>query len=1197
MEVRLGGGNGVFSHGTNHSKGVAIMFGADLDLQVEQLLMDNEGRYVFIKGQVQGERMILGNIYSPTRDKEQVQCDFFLELDRVLSTLAEDGYKILMGGDFNVLMNMALDYFGSRIVTKTKSRDVLMGIMDKFDLIDIWRKRNPNKKQFTFRKKNPVVQTRLDYIFVSSTLENEVKNCEILISVTPDHSSISLSLGGSNTIKDYGKSYWKFNSSLCLDNEFVNKVNYKIKELERTWGSQIASKVILWDFVKMKLREFIMKYSCEKAKLRKENIEKLEMEIRDLEHQMLVTPTKMISDKVDEKKKDLEKLHDFTRQGAKVRSRAPWSEEGEKNIEYFEQLLKSNKKRSVICEIYDNDMNILKDKNKILKIIRQFYENLYASKEQSEDIREYGFYKNIKKLSEDSKLFCEGKMTVAECYNALKELKWNKSPGNDGFTAEFYCTFWPALGDLIVGALNEAFDRGELSNSQKQGVITLIEKEGKDNLHIKNYRPITLLNVDYKILSKVLAKRIKEVLGEIIYVDQVGYIKNRNIGEAVRLIDDMFFYSLNRNIGFLAAIDFEKAFDSISHDFLLHVLKVFGFGDSFCEWIKILYTDIRSCVMNGGHSTGYFNIERGVRQGDPLSPYLFVLAIEILTLCIRKDDNIKGIKLGQSDIKQVLYADDITLFLQDRKSIERVQQILEAFEKISGLKVNKEKTNFVWLGKETERSEIQLFGNLVEEVKILGIYFTRNLKRKDDLNYKEILSKIKRLVGWWKQRDLTIMGKIQLLKTYVLSKFNYVSSLITVPKVILEEVERISFDFIWNGKDRIKRKIFYQDYEFGGMRMTNYDTFIKAQRIMWLKRLLYGGNYSGWKISFDFFARAVGGRFIFLCDYDYNKMNLKSFPPFYKEMLKVWQGVDKCRHFEENKKNPIIFNNRHICIRNKMIFDEELLKKGIVQINDIVEGIRMKPYSYFWNLGIESKGLLKIYDMFKAIPNDWRMRDQMQVDTNNFDIKVKIGGQIGTLSSLKSKVLYNHLITQFQEDYNLQIRDGYNQYNYDKEEIKEIFLRIKRTILCCKYREFQYKLLHGALYTKVHLHRFGFVPEKLCSFCKQEEETYPHLFLLCEQVKRIWHEIINTLNLEEIDIDNWSLIFIGIQGNSHRIKMCNSIIFIIKYIVYSSRTKGVLPSINDILKIIIDYRDREKELATKTGKIGLHLMKWQELNI
>ena len=163
--------------------------------------------------------------------------------------------------------------------------------------------------------------------------------------------------------------------------------------------------------------------------------------------------------------------------------------------------------------------------------------------------------------------------------------------------------------------------------------------------------------------------------------------------------------------------------------------------------------------MNGGHSTGYFDIKRGVRQGDPLSPYLFVLDIEILTSCIRSDDNIRGIKLGKNEIKQVLYADDITLFLQDRESVKRVQQIFEAFEKISGLKVNKEKTNFVWLGKETEISGVQLFGNVVEEVKILGIYFTRNLKRKDDLNYKEILSKIKRLVGWWKQRDLTIMVK------------------------------------------------------------------------------------------------------------------------------------------------------------------------------------------------------------------------------------------------------------------------------------------------------------------------------------------------------------------------------------------------------------------------------------------------------
>ena len=252
-----------------------------------------------------------------------------------------------------------------------------------------------------------------------------------------------------------------------------------------------------------------------------------------------------------------------------------------------------------------------------------------------------------------------------------------------------------------------------MSNSQKQAVITLIEKEGKNAMDVKNYRPITLLNVDYKILSKVLARRIKEVLGEIVHHDQVGYIKDRNIGEAVRLIDDMFFSSLNQDNGYLVAADFEKAFDSVDHDFLFKVLELFGFGISICSWVKTLYTDISSCVMNGGRSTGYFSIERGVRQGDPLSPYLFLLAIEILAHAVREDRILKGFKFGEQEVKQVLYADDITLFVRDINSVNRLQYIFDEFEKISGLRINKEKTNFVWLGKEKDKPKVPLFGNLV----------------------------------------------------------------------------------------------------------------------------------------------------------------------------------------------------------------------------------------------------------------------------------------------------------------------------------------------------------------------------------------------------------------------------------------------------------------------------------------------------
>ena len=242
--------------------------------------------------------------------------------------------------------------------------------------------------------------------------------------------------------------------------------------------------------------------------------------------------------------------------------------------------------------------------------------------------------------------------------------------------------------------------------------------------------------------------------------------------------------------------------------------------------------------MNGGVSTGYFDIKRGVRQGDPLSPYLFLLAIEILAQVLRKDDVIKGIQCDNFEVRQILYADDMTLFVRNESSITRIQEIFRDFFELSGLKVNIEKTNVMRIGKKKGGLGRLPMGKIVTEIKILGVYFSLDIKTREELNYKEILSKIKRLLGWWKQRDLTVMGKVHLLKTYALSKLNYVSSSFVVPKWVVAEINKICFEFIWNGKDRIKRAICYQDYGDGGLRMIDFELFVKTQRIMWLKRLL-----------------------------------------------------------------------------------------------------------------------------------------------------------------------------------------------------------------------------------------------------------------------------------------------------------------------------------------------------------------------
>ena len=172
------------------------------------------------------------------------------------------------------------------------------------------------------------------------------------------------------------------------------------------------------------------------------------------------------------------------------------------------------------------------------------------------------------------------------------------------------------------------------------------QKPNKDKRYVANWRPISLLNFDLKIISKSLATRLKNVLGKLIDARQTAYVNERFIGESGRLIDDVLkVCDMQKLSGYLLTVDFEKAFDSLNHNFLIAVLKKYGFGDDFIDWILILFNSQESCVINGGHSTKYFPLERGARQGDPILAYLFVLVLEIFFILIKTNNNIQGIEI------------------------------------------------------------------------------------------------------------------------------------------------------------------------------------------------------------------------------------------------------------------------------------------------------------------------------------------------------------------------------------------------------------------------------------------------------------------------------------------------------------------------------------------------------------------------
>ena len=219
---------------------------------------------------------------------------------------------------------------------------------------------------------------------------------------------------------------------------------------------------------------------------------------------------------------------------------------------------------------------------------------------------------------------------------------------------------------------------------QRRSIITCLPKGNKPRQFLKNWRPISLLNVYYKIITGCIANRIKPILDILISDTQTGFIKGRYIGENTRLIYDIMNYTDINNIpGLLVLIDFEKGFDSLAKSFIYKVLDFFNFGQVIKNWIKIFNFNISSSVIQNGFVSNFFSVKRDCRQGDPISPYIFILCAEILSVLIKKCKDIKGISINGREFKISQFADDTSLILNgSQESLFNALKILDKFANI-----------------------------------------------------------------------------------------------------------------------------------------------------------------------------------------------------------------------------------------------------------------------------------------------------------------------------------------------------------------------------------------------------------------------------------------------------------------------------------------------------------------------------------
>ena len=554
--------------------------------------------------------------------------------------------------------------------------------MEELNLIDIYRQINPTKKYFTYESKPLNLKSRIDFFLISRPLSCCVKNTEIRTSIAPDHKSIFLNIEIKNEFAR-GPGLWKFNNTLLEDENYKELIEFYYPQILVKYR-EITDKQLLWELIKMELRAKTIKYSKEKrSKLRNEE-KALQEELQELDGKICNNDAfdQETLEKYEAAKDKLKRIHDTRGKEAIFRSKTKWFEQGEKPTKYFFNLEKNNYEKKLIREVKSENDEVISNFVQVNKEIENFYSKMYTSKitgnntsdvsEHNNNIHKFIEGLNIPQLNVEEQESLEKDLTFEELKDALTSFADNKSPGEDGFTKEFYEAFFDLLWKDLVNSYNDAFNKGSLSVSQKRGTITLIPKGDENLSDLKNWRPISLLNIDYKILSKVLAKRMEQHLPKLIHSDQTGFVNGRYIGQNIRLLSDIMEFSDSKNFqGILLFVDFEKAFDTLEWSFISKTLEVFNFGNKFKKWFTVLYNGVQSSVVNGGFMTNYFEITRGVRQGCPLSPSLFILAVELLALKIRQNRNCEGIYLpNNQEVKISQFADDTTIITNNTDSLK-----------------------------------------------------------------------------------------------------------------------------------------------------------------------------------------------------------------------------------------------------------------------------------------------------------------------------------------------------------------------------------------------------------------------------------------------------------------------------------------------------------------------------------------------
>ena len=811
----------------------------------------------------------------------------------------------------------------------------------------------------------------------------------------------------------------------------------------------------------------------------------------------------------DKLKAELRAMQRRKAEAAALRAKVDDLVHGEKYSAYFLGLEKAKQERQSIRALVNASGRRVVEEEEIEEEVVSFYQHLYTGEEVDIEGGE-GLVGEVKgRLSGEVSRGLEGDITEEEVARAIKGLPRRKSPGEDGLPAELYCVFQTLMVPLLAHLFNEMRREGAVPEGFASGVITLLHKKGSRE-EIGNYRPISLLNVDYKILAKVIANRLKEVAGDVVTSQQAYGIPGRDISDSVLTIQAAV-RGMVEGGGGLLSLDLEKAFDRVNHRFLFNVIEGMGFGVHVQGLIGLLYMDAKSKIKLNGRVTRGFTIGRSVRQGCPLSPLLFSFIMETLVARVERDGGLRGLPVspGVGRVKVVPFADDVTILAATPGEVDRILRHVKVFEEASGAKLNKSKTGMLGVG--WDNMGRWGFNVVKGRIKILGIHVGIGGEDVTRANWEMVISRVRDTVNRWRLRGLSLRGKVIVWNSLVASKIIHVVGTCELPQWALKALNDALSSFLWRGRaNSIARRVLINGKREGGLGL--FDVAIKRDALRvkivrkfldWDRQYSWEGAVAGW------LAQYGEGDVYNLCTLPPRKAYSR-LPCFFQEILEAWAKIlPSLKPMEVNKsvllKLPFL-QSPFFQVGGRALTCAPLRAAGVTRVGQVVN--RAGTFDVVAVLSALRAGGIRYRAghirstgdrLDSAMPGSWRgvlTSGGLVVGEPRLGFLLCLGEKERELSGVPTRVVAR-LLTSAEGRRPTSERAW--SAAFPDADVGTIWGNMGIPMVPHACHDLDFKIRHRGVFTGVILHQIHKeLFSRTCVVCKSGDEDLMHLFVTCK---------------------------------------------------------------------------------------------------